>query len=137
LHCFNEIIYQLFFIFIFLLFKKENEHFFWHQFFPWRQTAARALMPPPWPSNNLQANPVHAQSRFGASSSKNSWKQRAGISTSSNTSSSISGSSFRAGVSSSTRTGHSSNLSSNSDAHKPRRKRRPKKKKQQVCYPWL
>ncbi|KAB5545065.1 hypothetical protein DKX38_013177 [Salix brachista] len=64
------------------------------------QTAARALMPPPRPSNNLHANPVHAQSRFGASSSKNSWKQRAEISTSSNTSSSISGSSFRAGGSS-------------------------------------
>ncbi|KAJ6725935.1 RRNA-PROCESSING PROTEIN EFG1 [Salix purpurea] len=96
------------------------------------QTAARALMPPPRPSNNLHANPVHAQSRFGASSSKNSWKQRAEISTSSNTSSSISGSSFRAGGSSGTRTGHSSNLSSNSDAHKPRRKRRPKKKKQQA-----
>ncbi|KAJ6769053.1 hypothetical protein OIU74_022674 [Salix koriyanagi] len=101
------------------------------------QTAARALMPPPRPSNNLYANPVHAQSRFGASSSKNSWKQRAEISTSSNTSSSISGSSFRAGGSSGTRTGHSSNLSSNSDAHKPRRKRRPKKKKQQACYSWL
>ncbi|KAF9677665.1 hypothetical protein SADUNF_Sadunf08G0131100 [Salix dunnii] len=96
------------------------------------QTAARALMPPPRPSNNLHTNPVHAQSRFGASSSKNSWKQRAEISTSSNTSSSISGSSFRAGGSSGTRTGHSSNLSSNSDAHKPRRKRRPKKKKQQI-----
>ncbi|KAG6766182.1 hypothetical protein POTOM_030251 [Populus tomentosa] len=99
------------------------------------QTAARALMPPPRPSNNLHANPVHTQSRFGASSSKNSWKQRAGISTSSNTSSSISGSSFRAGGSSSTRTGHSSILSSNSDAHKPRRKRRPKKKKQQTHSP--
>lgn len=95
--------------------------------------SARALMPPPRPSNNLLYNSVHAQSRFGASSSKNSWRQRAEISTSSNTSSSRSGSSFKAGGSSSTRTGHSSNLSSNSDAHKPRRKRRPKKKKQQVC----
>ncbi|KAH8495680.1 hypothetical protein Peur_055615 [Populus x canadensis] len=100
------------------------------------QTAARALMPPPRPSNNLHANSVHAQSKFGASSSKNSWKQRAEISTSSNTSSSRSRSSFRAGGSSSTRTGHSSNLSSNlssnSDAHKPRRKRRPKRKRQQA-----
>ncbi|KAF9674043.1 hypothetical protein SADUNF_Sadunf10G0086900 [Salix dunnii] len=96
------------------------------------QIAARALMPPPRPSNNLHANSVHAQSKFGASSSKNSWKQRAEISTSSNTSSSRSGSSFRAGGSSSTRTGHSSNLSSNSDAHKPRRKRRPKRKRQQA-----
>ncbi|KAJ9154226.1 hypothetical protein P3X46_027584 [Hevea brasiliensis] len=97
-----------------------------------RQMSARALMPPPRPSNNSLSNSVHAQSRFGASSSKSSWMQRSEISTSSNTSSSRSGSSFKAGGSSNTRTGHSSNLSSNSDAHKPRRKRRPKKKKQQA-----
>ncbi|XP_012069753.1 rRNA-processing protein EFG1 isoform X2 [Jatropha curcas] len=96
------------------------------------QMSARALMPPPRPSNNSRPNSTRTQSRFGASSSKNSWTQRAEISTSSNTSSSRSGSSFKAGGSSNTRSGHSSNLSSNSDAHKPRRKRRPKKKKQQA-----
>ncbi|EEF45190.1 conserved hypothetical protein [Ricinus communis] len=96
-----------------------------------RQMSARALMPPPRPSNNSRSNSVHTRSRFGASSSKKPWMQRSEISTSSNTSSSISGSSFKAGESSNTRTGHSSNLSSNSDARKPRRKRRPKKKKQQ------
>ncbi|XP_015573505.1 rRNA-processing protein EFG1 isoform X1 [Ricinus communis] len=97
-----------------------------------RQMSARALMPPPRPSNNSRSNSVHTRSRFGASSSKKPWMQRSEISTSSNTSSSISGSSFKAGESSNTRTGHSSNLSSNSDARKPRRKRRPKKKKQQA-----
>ncbi|KAJ9182204.1 hypothetical protein P3X46_006227 [Hevea brasiliensis] len=97
-----------------------------------RQMSARALMPPPRPSSNSLSNSVHAQLRFGASSSKNSWMERSEISTSSNTSSSRSGSSSKAGGSSNTRTGHSSNLSSNSDAHKPRRKRRPKKKKQQA-----
>ncbi|XP_015573506.1 rRNA-processing protein EFG1 isoform X2 [Ricinus communis] len=96
------------------------------------QMSARALMPPPRPSNNSRSNSVHTRSRFGASSSKKPWMQRSEISTSSNTSSSISGSSFKAGESSNTRTGHSSNLSSNSDARKPRRKRRPKKKKQQA-----
>lgn len=92
-----------------------------------RQMSARALMPPPRPSRS-----AHGQSRFGASSSKNSWVQRAEISSSSNTSSSRSSSSFKAGGSSGKKTGHSSNLSSNSDAHKPRRKRRPKKRKQQA-----
>ncbi|KAJ4846237.1 hypothetical protein Tsubulata_012552 [Turnera subulata] len=93
-----------------------------------RQMSARALMPPPRPSSSARG-----QSKFGPSSSKRSWSQRAEISSSSNTSSSRSGSSFKSGGSSGTRAGHSSNLSSNSDAHKPRRKRRPKKKKQQVC----
>ncbi|XP_065863180.1 rRNA-processing protein EFG1 isoform X1 [Euphorbia lathyris] len=98
-----------------------------------RQMSARALMPPPGPSKNSKSKSVYARSRFGASSSKSSWTQRAEISTSSNTSSSRSGPSFKAGGgSSNTKTGNSSNLSSNSDAHKPRRKRRPKKKKQQV-----
>ncbi|XP_065863181.1 rRNA-processing protein EFG1 isoform X2 [Euphorbia lathyris] len=97
------------------------------------QMSARALMPPPGPSKNSKSKSVYARSRFGASSSKSSWTQRAEISTSSNTSSSRSGPSFKAGGgSSNTKTGNSSNLSSNSDAHKPRRKRRPKKKKQQV-----
>ncbi|WCJ23915.1 hypothetical protein M5689_005912 [Euphorbia peplus] len=112
-----------------------------------RQMSARALMPPPGPSKNSKLK-SDTRSRFGASSSKSSWSQKAEISSSSksswtrkseissssNTSSSRSGSSsFKpgGGGSSNAKTG-SSNLSSNSDAHKPRRKRRPKKKKQQV-----
>ncbi|GAY54036.1 hypothetical protein CUMW_153550 [Citrus unshiu] len=95
-----------------------------------RQNSARALMPPPRPSTNTFPSSVQSQSRFGSSSRKNSSIQRAEMSTSSNTSNSRSESSFRARGSSNTITGHSSNLSSNSDAHKPRRKRRPKKKKQ-------
>ncbi|KAB2599738.1 rRNA-processing protein EFG1-like [Pyrus ussuriensis x Pyrus communis] len=112
-----------------------------------RQISARALMPPPRPSSNSRSSSVHAQSRFGPSSSKNSSKKPAEMTTSSNTSNSRSGTSFNTsnsntsssrsetsfkdrGSSNST-AGQSSNLSSNSDAHKPRRKRRPKKKKQQ------
>ncbi|KAH9682337.1 rRNA-processing protein EFG1 [Citrus sinensis] len=97
-----------------------------------RQNSARALMPPPRPSTNTFPSSVQSQSRFGSSSRKNSSIQRAEMSTSSNTSNSRSESSFRARGSSNTITGHSSNLSSNSDAHKPRRKRRPKKKKQKM-----
>ncbi|KAL5782749.1 hypothetical protein ACOSP7_007778 [Xanthoceras sorbifolium] len=97
-----------------------------------RQNSARALMPPPRPSTKKFSSSRHAQSRFGSSSSKNSSIQRSEMSTSSNTSNSRSGPSFRAGSSSNPKTGNSSNLSSNSDAHKPRRKRRPKKKKQQA-----
>lgn len=97
-----------------------------------RQNSARALMPPPRPSTNTFPSSVQSQSRFGSSSRKNSSIQRAEMSTSSNTSNSRSESSFRARGSSNTITGHSSNLSSNSDAHKPRRKRRPKKKKQKA-----
>ncbi|KAM0985360.1 hypothetical protein FF1_012725 [Malus domestica] len=113
-----------------------------------RQISARALMPPPRPSSNSHSSSVCAQSRFGPSSSKNSSKKPAEMTTSSNTSNSRSGTSFNTsnsntsssrsetsfkdrGSSNST-AGQSSNLSSNSDAHKPRRKRRPKKKKQQV-----
>ncbi|GAU25852.1 hypothetical protein TSUD_31170, partial [Trifolium subterraneum] len=115
-----------------------------------RQISARALMPPPRPSNKL--------SRFGSSSGQNSFKQRSQISTSRNISNSKSSSDFRlrepsrsdfrvrepsrsgtgngSSLSSNSdshkpQTGHGSSLSSNSDAHKPRRKRRPKKKKQQ------
>lgn len=107
-----------------------------------RQVSARALMPPPRPSSNSRTSSVRAQSRFGPSSSKNSSKKIAEMSTSSNTSNSRSGTSFststsRSGTSfkargsSNSTAAQSSNLSSNSDAHKPRRKRRPKKKKQQ------
>ncbi|XWS39227.1 hypothetical protein CRYUN_Cryun18bG0032400 [Craigia yunnanensis] len=97
-----------------------------------RQVSARALMPPPRPSTNSFSNSAHAKSRFGSSSSRNSSIQRVEMSTSSNTSNGRSGSSFKAGGSSNSKTGNSSNLSSNSDAHKPRRKRRPKKRKQQA-----
>ncbi|KAM1171993.1 hypothetical protein ACFX2I_022150 [Malus domestica] len=107
------------------------------------QISARALMPPPRPSSNSHPSSVRAQSRFGPSSSKNSSKSITEMATSSdtsnsrsgtsiNTSSGRSGTSFKARGSSNSTAGQSSNLSSNSDAHKPRRKRRPKKKKQQV-----
>lgn len=95
-----------------------------------RRMSARALMPPPHPSKNSLSRSGRSQSRFVASSSKGSWIQRAEISASSNTSSSRNESSPKVGESSNTRTGHSSNLSSNSEAHKPRRKRRRKKKGQ-------
>nr|POF22596.1 rrna-processing protein efg1 [Quercus suber] len=97
-----------------------------------RQISARALMPPPRPSANSVSTSGRSQSRFGPSSSKNKLIQRAEMSTSSNTSNSRSGSSYKSRSFSNSKTGHSSNLSSNSDAHKPRRKRRPKKKKQQA-----
>ncbi|XP_015871575.2 rRNA-processing protein EFG1 isoform X2 [Ziziphus jujuba] len=96
------------------------------------QISARALMPPPRPSAKSLSSSIRAKSKFGPSSSKNSSKLRAEISTSSHTSNSMSGSSFKARGSSNSRNAHSSNLSSNSDAHKPRRKRRPKKKKTQA-----
>lgn len=99
------------------------------------QVSARALMPPPRPSNKSFSASVHGKSRFGSTSRTNQSVRRAEVSTSSNTSSNTSNStsrSFHARGSSNSRTGLSSNLSSNSDAHKPRRKRRPKKKKQQA-----
>ncbi|KAF3964591.1 hypothetical protein CMV_011134 [Castanea mollissima] len=96
------------------------------------QISARALMPPPRPATNSVSTSGRSQSRFGPSSSKNKSIQRAEMSTSSNTSNSRSGSSYKSRSFSNSKTGHSSNLSSNSDAHKPRRKRRPKKKKQQA-----
>ncbi|XP_027366206.1 rRNA-processing protein EFG1-like isoform X3 [Abrus precatorius] len=89
------------------------------------QISARALMPPPRPSNKML-------SRFGSSSGQNSSVQRSEISTSSNTSNSKSSSDFKIRGPSRSGTGHGSSLSSNSDAHKPRRKRRPKKKKKQL-----
>lgn len=97
-----------------------------------RQVSARTLMPPPRPSNKSYSGPAHPKSRFAASSSKRPPLHRGAMSTSSNTSTSTSEPSFRNGVSSDSRAGQCSNLSSNSDAHKPRRKRRPKKKKQLV-----
>ncbi|KAL0302816.1 UNVERIFIED_CONTAM: hypothetical protein Sangu_3076600 [Sesamum angustifolium] len=95
-----------------------------------RQISARALMPPPGPSGKPFSSSAKNKSRFAGSSSKKPYN-RAEISTSSNTSSSISRSSFRKRGPMDSTTGNSGNLSSNSDARKPRRKRRPKKKKQQ------
>lgn len=79
-----------------------------------RQIPARILMPPP------RALPL----------SRNRSAEKIEGPTSSNTSNSRSGPSFNRRGSLNSRTDHNSNLSSNSDAHKPRRKRRPKKKKQ-------
>lgn len=110
-------------------------------------------MPPPRPSK--KSSSVNVKSRFfEGSSSKTPFSHRPETSSSGNTSNGISGSSFRnrgysnshshAGnrnnLSSNSRnrgystphTSNSSNLSSNSEARKPRRKRRPKKKKEQV-----
>ncbi|OVA05346.1 rRNA-processing protein EFG1 [Macleaya cordata] len=96
-----------------------------------RQMSARALMPPPRPSIKSFRNASHSQTRFGGSSSKNPSIERVEPSRSSYVSRSRSSSSSRnQGGSSNGQTSHSSNLSSNSDAYKPRRKRRPKKKKQ-------
>lgn len=92
-------------------------------------------MPPPRPSSKSFSNPVRGKSRFGGSSSKKQPSRMAEMSTSGNTSNSTSESSFRNRGFSDSRTGQS-NLSSNSDAHKPRRKRRPKKKRQQVEFLW-
>ncbi|XP_052190973.1 rRNA-processing protein EFG1 isoform X2 [Diospyros lotus] len=97
-----------------------------------RHISARALMPPPRPSTNSFSNLVHGKSMFGGSLSKKQSLRRVEMSTSSNTSNSMSESSIRNRGSSDSRIGQSSNLSSNSDARKPRRKRRPKKKKQQA-----
>lgn len=93
-----------------------------------RQISARALMPPPGPSGKPFSNLMKNKSRFMGSSSKKPYNRAAAISTSSNTSSSLGVSSFRnkGPVDSTTNSG---NLSSNSDARKPQRKRRPKKKK--------
>ncbi|XP_038877105.1 rRNA-processing protein efg1-like isoform X2 [Benincasa hispida] len=95
------------------------------------QISARVLMPPPRPTKSFSSS-AQARSKAGSSLRKSSTNHRAEFSTSSNTSGSRSGSSFKVRGSSNSHTGQSSNISSNSDAHKPRRKRRPKKKKQQV-----
>ncbi|KAK4773227.1 hypothetical protein SAY87_028246 [Trapa incisa] len=91
------------------------------------QASARVLMPPPRPSNNSLSHSVHGKSRLGPFTSRN----RVDMLTSTNNTSTSQSSFYNARESSNSRTGgHGSNLSSNSDAHKPRRKRRPKKKKQ-------
>lgn len=93
-----------------------------------RQISARALMPPPRPPTNSLSRSIPGQPRLGSSSSKKISGSRVDPSRSD----SRSRTSFGNAGNSNSRTGHSSNLSSNSDAHKPRRKRRPKKKKQQA-----
>ncbi|KAJ6816344.1 rRNA-processing protein EFG1-like [Iris pallida] len=101
-----------------------------------RQMSARVLMPPPRPlplsrnrSIGTSTSSYTSHSRSGTSS-RNS-RQLIETSTSSYTSNSRSGTSSRnSWQSMNSHTDHNSNLSSNSDAHKPRRKRRPKKKKQ-------
>ncbi|XP_019452167.1 PREDICTED: rRNA-processing protein EFG1-like isoform X2 [Lupinus angustifolius] len=125
------------------------------------QISARALMPPPYPSNkklsrfgsssgqnssirrseistssntsnSKSSSDIRVRGWFGSSSGQNSSIRRSEISTSSNTSNSKSSSDIRVRGPSGSGTGHGSSLSSNSDAHKPRRKRRPKKKKNQA-----
>uniref|UniRef100_M8C0A8 rRNA-processing protein EFG1 n=1 Tax=Aegilops tauschii TaxID=37682 RepID=M8C0A8_AEGTA len=82
--------------------------------FPVRQRDARVLMPPP---RSLPPNRARSADKRAVSSS-------------SNASTSTSGNSFKNRRASNLSGDHNSTLSSNSDAHKPRRKRRPKKKKQ-------
>ncbi|KAL9260838.1 rRNA-processing protein efg1-like protein [Drosera capensis] len=94
-----------------------------------KQTSARGLMPPPRPSGNSRTRSTYASSRNGHPSSTTSSTRRSDFSTSSNASRNRNMPSSSDRGFSSSQTGHSSNLSSNSDAHKPRRKRRPKKKK--------
>nr|XP_043637985.1 rRNA-processing protein EFG1 [Erigeron canadensis] len=113
-----------------------------------RHISARALMPPPRASKGPNATHVKPRSN---SFQKNSYSRRADMSSSSNTSTSVerpsyknrrplesythtgNSSAYRRPLEPGTHTGNSgSNLSSNSDARKPKRKRRPKKKKQQA-----
>ncbi|KAL3506029.1 hypothetical protein ACH5RR_031411 [Cinchona calisaya] len=93
-----------------------------------RQISARALMPPPRPSKKYFSG-SSSNKRFGGSSNKKPVSRKPEMSTSSNTSNSIG---FRKQGSLDPQTGNSDNVSSYSDARKPRRKRRPKKKKQQA-----
>ncbi|XP_076895246.1 uncharacterized protein LOC143547801 [Bidens hawaiensis] len=107
-----------------------------------RHISARALMPPPRASNGSTA--TNAKPRYGNSFHKKPVSNRSYMSSSSNTSTSVDKPSYRNrrpevnngnNVNSNRRPfeGNSgSNLSSNSDARKPKRKRRPKKKKQQA-----
>ncbi|KAJ9536987.1 hypothetical protein OSB04_029720 [Centaurea solstitialis] len=103
-----------------------------------RHISARALMPPPRPSNGSSV--VHVNPRYANSFNKNSFSRGGYVSSSSNTSTSVDRPSYKnrrplepatIHTHTNTNTGNSSsNLSSNSDARKPKRKRRPKKKKQ-------
>ncbi|KAF9605871.1 hypothetical protein IFM89_019843 [Coptis chinensis] len=97
-----------------------------------RMVSARALMPPPRPPKKSVRGPYRNQTGNECLSSKKPAIERVPLSTFKNKPHGVGGSSFQNQGPSNSTTGHSSNLSSNSDAHKPRRKRRPKKKKQQV-----
>ncbi|KAL6007321.1 hypothetical protein ACLOJK_032818 [Asimina triloba] len=97
-----------------------------------RQMFARVPKPPPRPLTNPSKVTGHAQGRLPRSTNRGQPVEKAEFPTTSNTSQGRSGHSSRSRGSSNRWTGHSSNLSSNSDAHKPRRKRRPKKKKQKI-----
>ncbi|KAL5209143.1 hypothetical protein ABZP36_004766 [Zizania latifolia] len=81
-----------------------------------RQRDARVLMPPPCSLAPNRTRPV----------------EKHVVSSSSNTSNSTSGVSFKNRIASNLPGDHNSNLSSNSDAHKPRRKRRHRKKRKLV-----
>ncbi|EMS63235.1 hypothetical protein TRIUR3_13608 [Triticum urartu] len=83
-----------------------------------RQRDARVLMPPP---RSLPPNRARSADKRAVSSSGNA-------------STSTSGNSFKNRRASNLSGDHNSTLSSNSDAHKPRRKRRPKKKKQECIH---
>ncbi|KAD3639989.1 hypothetical protein R6Q59_003108 [Mikania micrantha] len=93
-----------------------------------RHISARALMPPPRASNASTA--VHVKSRYGSSFQKKSFFNRSDVSSSSNNSTSVDRPSYRNHPRPLESGNSGSNLSSNSDARKPKRKRRPKKKKQ-------
>lgn len=115
-----------------------------------RQISARALMPPPRPSK--KSNSVNVKSRFSEGSSSKKSLHRPEMSIPGNMPNSMTGSFFRNrgysnshsgnknNLSSNSRnrgysnshTSNSSNLSSNTEVRKPRRKRRPKKKKEQA-----
>lgn len=95
-----------------------------------RLLSDRTRMPPPRPHKNSFR--TSASGRSISITGKRNYSSTTELSTSSNTSNPrSSGPSARNWVSGG-RTDLSSNLSSNSDAHKPRRKRRPKKKKQEA-----
>ncbi|KAI3995707.1 hypothetical protein MKX01_020780 [Papaver californicum] len=100
-----------------------------------RLICARVLMPPPRPSIKSFRNACNSRTRFGgggASSSMVPSIEEVELSVPGNMSRCWNSSSFRnGGGSSNGQTSQSSNLSSNSDAHMPRRKRRPKKKNKQ------
>ncbi|CAF1987852.1 unnamed protein product [Brassica oleracea var. botrytis] len=116
-----------------------------------KQNSARALMPPPQArfgsnsrkNSSMQKNEMPSSSRNTSNRrSESSYNARAAPATSYNARAATA-TSYGARAAASTSynardaaatsySSQSSNLSSNSDAHKPKRKRRPKKKKQQV-----
>lgn len=93
-------------------------------------------MPPPQSSNKLLLHSACGKSRFGPPMRSNLLGNQADMSTSTSNTSNSRSASFNARESLNSRTGgHGSNLSSNSDAHRPKRERRPKKKRLQVRFP--